>query len=139
MTLPYSFTHTAFHHTHCRHLARESVCREAASFKRAWRKSMARTRNSEEWLGLLCIELLRHRLRTDLRGRICLPALGSLPITRRSEQDACFADGDPGSGLYSHYVREFAERDRCPGPFARRGFPVSVRPTATASPGHAIP
>jgi hypothetical protein len=35
--------------------------------------------------------------------------------------------------------REFAERDRCPGPFARRGFPVSIRPTATASPGHAIP
>src|SRR3984893_2096232 len=81
----------------------------------------------------------RHRLRTDLRGRICLPALGSLPITRCSEQDACFADGDPGSALYSNYVRECAERDRCPGLFARRGFPVSIRPTATASPGHAIP
>src|ERR1700730_6049062 len=81
----------------------------------------------------------RHRLRTDLRGRICLPALGSLPITRRREQDACFADGDPGSGFYSHYVGEFAERDYCPGPFVPRGFPVSIRPTATASPGHAIP
>ena len=45
----------------------------------------------------------------------------------------------PGSGLYSHYVRECAERDRCPGAFARRGFPVSIRPAATASPGHAIP
>jgi hypothetical protein len=42
-----------------------------------------------------------------LRGRICLAALGFLPVTRRSEQDACFADGDPGSALYSHYVREF--------------------------------
>jgi hypothetical protein len=51
----------------------------------------------------------------------------------------CFADGDPGPGLYSHYVREYAERDRCAGPFARRGFPLSIRPVATASPGHAIP
>src|ERR1700687_6049337 len=44
MTLPYSFTHTAFHHTHCRHLARESVCREAASFKRACGKEVRMTR-----------------------------------------------------------------------------------------------
>src|ERR1700758_2320331 len=30
---------TLFLHTHCRHLARESVCRHAASFKSAWRRS----------------------------------------------------------------------------------------------------
>jgi hypothetical protein len=30
---------TLFLHTHRWHLARESVCREAASFKSAWRKS----------------------------------------------------------------------------------------------------
>jgi Domain of unknown function (DUF4386) len=46
-----------------------------------------------------------------LRGRVCLPALGSLPITRTSEQDACFADGDHGSAPNSHYVRECAERE----------------------------
>jgi hypothetical protein len=44
-----------------------------------------------------------------------------------------------GSAPNSHYVRECAERDRCPVPFARRGFPVSIRPTATAGLGHAIP
>jgi Domain of unknown function (DUF4386) len=54
----------------------------------------------------------RHRLGTDLRGRVCLPALGSLPITRPSEQDARFADGDPGSAPDSHHVRECAERVR---------------------------
>ena len=56
-----------------------------------------------------------------------------------SEQDACFANGDHGSAPNSHYVRECAERDRCPGAFARRGFPVSIRPATTASSGHGIP
>jgi hypothetical protein len=52
----------------------------------------------------------RHRLGTDLRSRICLPALGSLPITRRREQEACFADGDPGSDLRSHYVPKYVKQ-----------------------------
>jgi hypothetical protein len=41
------------------------------------------------------------------------------------------ADGDPGFGLRSHYVREYAERDRCPDG-ARISYPyttnVSWRP-----------
>src|SRR3984893_14277537 len=81
----------------------------------------------------------RHRLGTDLRGRICLPALGSLPINRRREQDACFADGDPGSGLRSHYVPEYAKRDRCPDALTRRRFPVGIRQTSAGGPGHAVP
>src|SRR5207253_1786259 len=77
---------------------------------------------------------LVHRLRTDLCGRIYLPALGSVPITRRGEQDVCFADGDSGSGLRSHYVRECAKRDRCPDAFARCGLPVGIGPRRNAKP-----
>src|SRR6266480_4834766 len=70
-------------------------------------------------------------LGTHLRGRIYLPALGSLPITQRGEQDACFADGDSGFSLRSHYVREYAERDRRPDALAGRRFPIGLRPIAT--------
>lgn len=62
-----------------------------------------------------------------------------LPITRWGEQDACFADGDPGSGLRSHYVREFAKRDRCPDALARRGFSVGIRQTSAGGYGDAVP
>src|SRR6202047_658789 len=40
---------TLFLHKHCRHLARESVCREAASFKRASRRSESSFPQSDLW------------------------------------------------------------------------------------------
>src|SRR5215470_6562455 len=43
---------------------------------------------------------------------VYLPALGSVPITQRGEQDACFADGDMGSGFRAHYVHECCQRHR---------------------------
>jgi Domain of unknown function (DUF4386) len=39
---------------------------------------------------------------------------------------------------FSDYVRECPKRDRCPISFARRGFPVRIRPIATRSPGHVV-
>jgi hypothetical protein len=73
----------------------------------------------------------RHRLRSDLPGRIYLSALDSLPIAQRGEQDACFADGDLRCGLRSYYVHECyvhecGKRDRRPDALARRGFPAGV-------------
>jgi hypothetical protein len=80
---------TLFLHPHCRHLTRESVCREAASFKRASGKSLDDVLEADFW-GVSGISLsdcrlvARHKfrvardpggidyfLKADLSGPIC--------------------------------------------------------------------